>query len=86
MNINKTNFLFLFILMTFLLSCENLDETSAESDKIIFNDKDFTADDWSQETHGKLTTPNFSEVFPNDEVKRVDIIINSDRWDLMLKD
>jgi len=86
MNFYKTTYFLLFIFMMFLLSCENSDETSPESNEIIFNDKDFTVDDWSQETHGKLTTPNFSEVFPNDEVKRIDIIINSDRWDLMLSD
>ena len=84
--IKRNKILTLFFGMFCLISCENSDETSPESNGIIFNDKDFTVDDWSQESHGKLTTPNFSEVFPNDEVKRIDIIINSDRWDLMLSD
>jgi hypothetical protein len=81
----KRNKIFaLFFVMLFLISCENSDETSPESNGIIFDDKDFNTDDWSQETHSKLDNPNFSEVFPDNEVKRIDIIINSDRWGLML--
>ena len=76
------------IFLLLLTSCEDAENISDElitgNKGIVFNDKDFTTDDFSQETHGKLIAPNFSEVFPNDEVKRINIIINSDRWDLMM--
>ncbi len=55
------------------------DDTTTEVD-----DADFEVTDWATETHSDDADPNFEEVFPNDEVKRIDIVISSDRWTTML--
>ena len=76
--------------LTFLLiSCEeqSSDGDSNESDStndLIFNDTDFTPDDWTLETHARLDSPNFLEVFDDSQVKRIDINVDKDRWNLML--
>ena len=51
-----------------LISCEEQasDGDSNELDStndLIFNDTDFTPDDWTLETHARLDSPNFLEVF-----------------------
>ena len=45
-----------------------------------------TYPDWSAETHGILTEPNYDEVFADDEVLRIDITISSENWDAMQDD
>lgn len=55
------------------------DETTTE-----IEDADFEATDWTTETHSNDAEPNFDEVFPDNEVKRLDIVISSERWAEML--
>ena len=80
----------LVLSLTFLLiSCEEQasDGDSNESDStndLIFNDTDFTPDDWTLETHARLDSPNFLEVFDDSQVKRIDINVDKNRWNLML--
>ncbi len=38
---------------------------------------------WNEETHGKKASPNYSVVFPDDKVNRIDITISSSDYKLM---
>lgn len=42
--------------------------------------------DWTSETHSSDASPNYSIVFPQDKVNRIDIVIDSDDWQFMLDD
>lgn len=43
-------------------------------------------DDWTEETHGANATPNYNVVFNQDAVQRLDIVIESDYWEVMQAD
>ena len=75
--------LFSIISLTFLLACSKDD---SETLTLVINDTDFETSDWTTETHSNDAEPNFDEVFPDDEVKRLDIVISSDRWAIMIDD
>jgi hypothetical protein len=65
------------------------DEEEVEVDEeteIVIDDTDFVATDWTTETHTKDVDPNFDEVFQDDAVKRLDIVITEERWQSMLDD
>lgn len=55
-------------------------------DEVIIDDADFEAADWSTETHSKDADPDFDEVFEDNAVKRLDIVVTEDRWQSMLDD
>lgn len=75
---------FLFVV---LISCKQDDSVVADSGTdIVFDDTDFEPTDWTADTHSNDVAPNFDEVFPDDEVKRMDIVISSQRWAIMLAD
>ncbi|WP_299385481.1 CotH kinase family protein [uncultured Lacinutrix sp.] len=57
------------------------EEAAEEAD-----DSDFVATDWTTETHSKDADPNFDEVFEDNAVKRLDIVITETRWQSMLDD
>ncbi len=70
-----------------LMGCED-DVTALEEEDITLtlDDDDFEPTDWTAETHSKDADPNFDEVFQDDAVKRIDIVITEDRWALMMAD
>ena len=41
---------------------------------------------WSDETHGKDASANYSVVFPQDSVNRMDITISADQWQALMDD
>ncbi len=53
---------------------------------ISLDDTDFETTDWTEETHSKDGEPNFEEVFDDTQVKRLDLVISSERWQSMLDD
>ncbi|ARV05328.1 spore coat protein [Polaribacter sp. SA4-10] len=62
-------------------------ETEEEGDgEVVIEDTDLVATDWTTDTHSKDATPNFDEIFPNNEVKRLDVVISEDNWSAMLND
>jgi len=67
--------LFLILLM---LGCNKSDE----SENII----SIETTDWTLETHGKSADPDYSTVFPQDKVQRLDITISRDDWDAIQTD
>ena len=42
--------------------------------------------DWTTETHGSDIAPDYSIVFPQEQVNRIDLIISASNWSLMQKD
>ncbi|MBJ2173392.1 CotH kinase family protein [Aureibaculum sp. A20] len=87
-------FLFIAVIFTMsfstLNSCSDDDAVSEEDNdveiEVEFDDTDFEATDWTEATHSKSADPNFDEVFEDEAVKRLDIVITETRWQSMLDD
>lgn len=79
-----------FSFMIFTVACSDDDDdlttiTEGEEEEAI-DDTDFVATDWTDATHSKSADPNFDEVFEDNAVKRIDIVITESRWQSMLDD
>ena len=79
------------LLNSILFSCQKKDaiveeniDTTTDTVEETFEDTDFTADDWTSDTHSKDASPNFTEVFDDNQVKRLDIVLTPERWQAML--
>ncbi len=68
-------------MMVFTTSCSSDNEI-----EVVFDDSDFEVTDWTDATHSKGADPDFDEVFQDDVVKRLDLVITEDRWQTMLDD
>ncbi len=75
----------LFILLFAFASCHK-EEDIVEDYTLAIDDTDFEATDWTTETHSNDADPNFDEVFEDNAIKRIDIVITEDRWQIMLND
>ncbi len=62
------------------------EEEEEEEEVVIVDDTVFDIPDWTTETHTKDVDPNFDEVFEDNAVKRLDIVITEERWQSMLDD
>jgi len=74
-----------------LISCNDDDDDltkiiAEEEEELIVDDTDFEPTDWTTATHSKDADPNFEEVFEDNAVKRLDVVITDDRWQSMLDD
>ena len=85
-----TTLLSVFFLASYLfISCSD-DATEADPDTEDLNteveiiDPDFVPTDWTTETHSNDADPNFTEVFDNTAVKRLDFVISENNWEAML--
>ena len=84
----------LFISVSTFTGCSGNDDTPTtntgddddDDDNVVVDDADFEATDWTTETHSKDADPNFDEIFDDNAVKRLDIVITEERWDSMLDD
>lgn len=85
------------VLTTFALAsimCLSCDEKTAPVDPIeetavteeTYTDTNFVATDWTSETHSKQGNANFSLVFDDTKVQRLDFIVSKNRWQNMLND
>ncbi|MEM5539672.1 CotH kinase family protein [Olleya sp. AS48] len=76
------------ITLTVFTSCNDDDSVTTteieDEDVVVIDDTDFEATDWTSETHSKDADPNFEEVFEDNAVKRLDIVITEARWQSML--
>lgn len=65
--------------LLWLAGCSIADDTAVD---------DVTLDlpDWTEATHGDSVPPNYDAVFTDDEVKRIDLVIDPDDWQDMLDD
>ncbi|CAA6812958.1 MAG: Spore coat protein H [uncultured Sulfurovum sp.] len=84
-------FLPLLLMMSFFMiqGCTTDDTDSSTTDintTLTYTDTDFEATDWTEATHSKSAEPNFDEVFDDTEVKRLDFVVTSERWQSMLDD
>lgn len=70
------NLLILFVLLQ-LAACDEPaeKETSSSTDSTGLE-----TPDWTDATHGNDTDPNYTEVFPQDQVNRIDINLTSANW------
>ena len=88
--IRNSKYLYLLFFIFTMASCmdevEDIIEEDDDEEQVIFDDTDFEATDWTEATHSKDADPNFDEVFEDQAVKRLDIVITEDRWQTMLDD
>ena len=68
-------------------STDTTDATSTSSTASeTMTDADFETTDWTDETHSKSADPNYDEVFDDTQVKRLDFVVSTARWQSMLDD
>ncbi len=86
LNLAKASFLVLCF--TFMTSCSEDEDMITDEEEIMtqIDDTDFEATDWTEATHSNDVDPNFTEVFEDNAVKRLDIVITELRWQSMLDD
>ncbi|MDF4203012.1 CotH kinase family protein [Maribacter sp. SA7] len=86
----------LFLSITSFIACSDddsivdtdVDDEIAEEEEEVsttVDDSDFEATDWTTATHSKDADPDFEEVFEDNAVKRLDIVITEARWENMLE-
>ncbi|CAZ98407.1 CotH kinase family protein [Zobellia galactanivorans] len=65
---------------------EELNDETGDEDAYVeqYADTDFEATDWTDATHSKSADPDFEEVFADNAVKRIDLVITEERWQSML--
>ncbi|WP_296313766.1 CotH kinase family protein [Winogradskyella sp. UBA3174] len=85
------NILFIIIVFSIPILTFNSCSNDDENDTVVAvveeeGDDDFEASDWTAETHSKDADLNFDEVFEDNTVKRIDIVITANRWQNMLDD
>jgi len=82
--------LFLSLMALTIYACSDDDDSttteSGSEEEEIIDDADFEATDWTTETHSNDVDPNYDEVFEDESVKRLDIVITAERWQSMLDD
>ena len=65
--------------LMWLGGCSPMDNTTAGNEPLDLSD-------WTEESHGDSVPPNYDVVFSDNEVKRIDLIIDPDNWQNMLDD
>ncbi|WP_203458793.1 CotH kinase family protein [Lacinutrix sp. WUR7] len=84
----KRSIHFLLVSLTcssFLLTfqaCSTDDDIEATTEE--FDDSNFETIDWTTTTHSSEVDPNMDEVFDNNTVKKLEIVITESRWQSML--
>ncbi len=82
----KYNTAILLLSIFSLLNCtEDPPTSSVELDDIEL-ESTFDMSDWTSTTHSKSADPDYSVVFPQDKVNRIDLVISSTNWNIMLDD
>lgn len=76
----------LILIIALMAGCSNDDITDPTTSDDPVDDTDFEATDWTSATHSKDADPNFDEVFEDNTIKRIDIVISAERWQTMLDD
>lgn len=74
--------------IVFMTSCRNetLEVEISPIEDVGDPEENVNYSDWSEETHGDSIAPNYSVVFNQDEVIRIDIEISSTNWAIMQSD
>lgn len=82
LNFYKMNFIvFVFTAVLLAFSCH---------EEVVIDDGEITSgeglEDWTTLTHSNNADPDYSMVFPQDRVNRIDIVFAADEWETMLQD
>ncbi len=78
-------FVIMLLGLIHLTSCSDDDIAAIEEEVVaVIDDTDFETTDWTTETHTKDVDPNYVEVFDDNSIKRLDIVITESRWQTML--
>ncbi|WP_396603347.1 CotH kinase family protein [Algibacter sp. R77976] len=90
-NFKITTLLSIIAIVPFLfMNCSTKDSNDDSEDdyeeEVVIDNTDFEATDWTTETHSKEADPNFDEIFDDTAVKRIDIVISDNNWDVMMDD
>lgn len=87
---NLKSIIFSAFIVFMFLSCDKdeLADVDGTDEEVVveIDDTDFEATDWTTDTHSKDADPNFDEVFEDNAVKRIDIVISESNWQSMLTD
>ncbi len=62
------------------------DDPAITDDHDLVEDANFVPTDWTEATHSKSADPDFDEVFNNQVVNRLDLVIDAGLWEAMLED
>lgn len=85
----QANFILIAVLVIsilFTVGACNKDEIIDDTSTSDTEDVDFETPDWTTATHSNEANPNFDEVFADNTVKRIDIVISEKNWSSMLED
>lgn len=83
--IYKSIWVLLLISTSILTGCVEEINSVELSDEIEYTTNSDISD-WSSATHSNISNPNYSTVFPQNSVNRIDLVINSTNWDVMIDD
>jgi len=76
----------LILLMISFLNCTEDPPNGIEELDDIELETFIDISDWSESTHSNDVKPNYNIVFPQDKVNRIDLVISSTNWNIMLDD
>lgn len=85
MELIKHQMAILFLLIVSFLSCTDDPNSTIELDDIEL-ETDIDISDWTTNTHSNDADPDYDVVFPQDQVNRIDLVISSTNWNIMLDD
>jgi len=86
MTLTKYKSVILLLLIISFLNCTEDPPNGIEELDDIELETNIDISDWSEATHGGDGKPNYDIVFPQDKVNRIDLVISSTNWDIMLDD
>lgn len=69
-----------------LTGCSSTSDTDATTTKSTVDYEAFETPDRTAQSHSSDVDPDFDEVFANDEVKRLDIVVSAENWETMQED
>lgn len=84
-NLRVPIFFAMFLLFAACMDDEDTGLVQA-TEEVAFDDADFDPSDWTEATHSKEADSDYDIVFPDDAVQRLDIVLDPDRWQIMLDD
>lgn len=85
MTIIKYKTAFLLLVTVLFLTCAE-DPSSVEELADIELETNLDLSDWTMETHSNDVDPDYDIVFPQDKVNRIDLVISSTNWNIMIDD
>ncbi|MFT5885443.1 MAG: spore coat protein H [Arcticibacterium sp.] len=81
---------FLVLGATVFLECSDkdilLDPVIDEAVEVVFDDTTFEISDWTEQTHSKSGINDYTTIFNEEAVQRIDIVITEVRWSSLMAD